>query len=269
MGQKANKITLNFLKKQFNIQENNCTNLVHILGFLKSFNLYLNTKSKHIFNTTYSACENLAVFNFNIFFLTKKCIFYKKLSTVDTKDVKFNLVNKNFILLFNKYFNYYKKNIYRFKFTVLNKSLSKNLILYFKQVLVKYKNTIFNRRFNLFIDFIKITVLFYTSKIQAISYLEYLSNIFKFLTKKAHATFFKFLRVLFLKLLSVNNECLMPIKGLGFKINGKLKGKARATTFKLLVGKLPRQTITANIDFAVLHTYTRLGAFGLRLYVYK
>jgi hypothetical protein len=269
MGQKANKITLQFLKKQFNIKENNCINLVHILGFLKAFNLYLNTKNINIFNTTYSSCANLAVFNFNIFFLTKKCSVYKKLSTFSTKDIKLKIINKKFIILFNKYFNYYKKNVYRFKFTVLNKNLPSKLILYVKSILFKYKNTIFNRRYTLYIDFIKITVLFYTLKIQASSYLEYLALIFKFLTKKAHSTFFKFLRVLFIKLLLTKYEGVNPIKGLAFKINGKLKGKARATTFKLLVGKMPRQTITANIDFAMCHTYTRLGAFGLHLHVYN
>lgn len=269
MGQKANKITLRFLKKQFNIQEANPSSLIHILGFLKAFNAYLQLKNVVILNTIYKECSNIATFSFNFFFSTKKCVAYRRLKMCLKYDVALKIFNKNLILLFNKYFGFYKKNLYHFKFLVLNSHVAKPLVSYFHKFLKIYKKNLFSRRFTLFIDFIKITALLCENKLSAASYIKYISLIFKFLAKKGHSLFFKFLRTVFRKIISCSFVVNKKIKGISFKINGKLKGKSRASSFNLNVGTMPSQSITVDIDFALCHTYTRLGAFGLRILIYK
>ena len=50
-------------------------------------------------------------------------------------------------------------------------------------------------------------------------------------------------------------------------INGKLKGKLRASSLKILVGKIGTQTISSEIDFSKVHVYTIYGCFGIKIWV--
>jgi len=73
----------------------------------------------------------------------------------------------------------------------------------------------------------------------------------------------------------VNKEILpkspkgLRIKGLKFLIQGKLKGKPRSKSFLYTVGRIPVQTVTANIDFAKSHVFTIYGVFGMKLWIFK
>ena len=59
------------------------------------------------------------------------------------------------------------------------------------------------------------------------------------------------------------------LKGIKFKINGKLKGKMRASNNLITYGKIPNQSIGINIEYSLIHTFTRYGAFGMQAWVYK
>jgi small subunit ribosomal protein S3 len=70
-----------------------------------------------------------------------------------------------------------------------------------------------------------------------------------------------------LKLLNIKNT--LNILGMKFSINGKLKGKPRSSTNFIKEGNLPLQSFNKEIDFAKIHSYTLMGAFGLKLWVLK
>ena len=57
--------------------------------------------------------------------------------------------------------------------------------------------------------------------------------------------------------------------GIKFTINGKLQGKARATGSFLQEGSIPIQTLSANIEYFQVTTFTLLGTFGLKMWVYR
>ena len=59
----------------------------------------------------------------------------------------------------------------------------------------------------------------------------------------------------------------MSIAGLKFLVAGKLKGKLRAKSFKLEIGKIGIQTITSDIDFSKVHINTLYGCFGLKTWI--
>jgi ribosomal protein S3 len=67
------------------------------------------------------------------------------------------------------------------------------------------------------------------------------------------------------KKLAINSS----IKGMKLLINGKLKGKSRASSVIVNHGGVANQTIITDIDFAITHIYTRLGAFGMRIWIQR
>ncbi len=266
MGQKANIITLRLFKTNLNIVDETPKNLIHILEFLKIFNFYLQKKNVYILKTSLKSFANICTFKFELFFLTKKCNFYKK-KIIKKSSSAYCIKSKKFLMLFSNFFKSYKKNLYQFKFINLNIQINKELLVYCYNFLKKFKIVIFSRRYNLFIDFIKATTLLCQNKLSSSAYLMFLSLIFKFLAKKVHTKFFSFIREVCNLIIKKVSKIL--IKGISFKINGKLKGKPRAGSFLIVIGQMPNQTINANIDFAFCHTYTRLGVFGMHLCIYK
>ena len=87
-----------------------------------------------------------------------------------------------------------------------------------------------------------------------------------------HTQFFTFLKIV-LKTLVIDvikmDSTLVKFLGIKFLISGKFQGKARATKCLIVEGSVPTQTLSKNICFAKTHTYTLLGAFGLKMWVLK
>jgi len=127
---------------------------------------------------------------------------------------------------------------------------------------------LFVRRFKLFIDFLKIVSLFEQKKVKTEVLLFLLGQIFKILPKRKHNIFLIFLKVLFTSLIN-NVSTKNSILGLKFIVNGRLKGKPRSTSAIILVGLVPVQSLSKDIDFAKLHVNTILGVFGFQLWVYR
>jgi len=129
----------------------------------------------------------------------------------------------------------------------------------------KFLGILFARRLTFFIDFVKITSLFFQSKIFSGLYLSLLGQIFQILPKRKHTKFFSFIKFLFTILANQNASIL----GLKLLISGKIQGKTRANSLFIHSGSIPNQTISKNIEFSKIHIYTRYGAFGFKFWVNK
>lgn len=148
------------------------------------------------------------------------------------------------------------------KITLLNKQVNIKIVRIINSKLKFFKKMLFSRRFDLYYDFLKLTSLLITKKLKIGVYNVILGKIFKFLTKKSHNKFFNFLK----KIAHLVTRS-STIGGIKFGINGKLKGKLRAKSFKLEVGKIGVQTITSDIDFSKVHINTLYGCFGLKTWI--
>jgi len=148
--------------------------------------------------------------------------------------------------------------------SLLNIHLNKKLLVKFYFVFKKFQNLLFARRFHLFMDFLKIASLFITKKIRSNTFLIILGTIFKILPKKLHAKFFAFLKTLLRFLIQHKGT---KIEGVKFTIAGKLRGKLRSSSLRMLIGKLWNQSIISEIDFAKVHVHTLYGCFGLKIWI--
>ena len=142
----------------------------------------------------------------------------------------------------------------------LNKGIKIRFVALFLKTFKRFKKFIFTRRVDLFADFVNLSSLFAQAVLKVSAYLFLLKQIFSNILKKQHTQFFLFLNLVLKKLIQFK-----LIKGLKFIIAGKLKGKPRTNTLKILAGKISCQTILNKIDFSKIHAYTRYGVFGLKL----
>lgn len=148
------------------------------------------------------------------------------------------------------------------KIILLNKQVNLRIVRIMHSNLRFFKKMLFSRRFDLYYDFLKLTSLLITKKVRIDVYNNILGKIFRFLMKKSHNKFFSFLK----KLSHILTRS-STIEGIKFGINGKLKGKLRAKSFRLEVGKIGIQTITSDIDFSKVHINTLYGCFGLKTWI--
>jgi len=59
------------------------------------------------------------------------------------------------------------------------------------------------------------------------------------------------------------------VEGVKIMISGRLDGSEMARTEWLSKGKIPLQTIRANIDYAQVNSYCRYGVIGIKIWIYK
>jgi small subunit ribosomal protein S3 len=98
-------------------------------------------------------------------------------------------------------------------------------------------------------------------------YLNTLSFIFKYLRKRAHVRYYSLLKKTFQIVIKSPRT---KIKGVRFLIKGRLKGKTRASTHTIQIGRVPRQSFSANVEYAESTAFTsNCGTFGFRMWVYK
>lgn len=297
MSKKANLISLRKkVVNNFKIFENNSKLLIKKIQFLKVFIFFLQKKGIWVFKSHIYINKSICKIYLNIFISTKKIFFYKK-STVlllgnnkyakylnNKKSIKQHSLylknKKDSILKFNKlslivsYF--YKKLSFFLNIESLNKKLKKKYLMYFYFRTIKYKTLLFQRRFYLYFDTIKIMALFYQKLIHTSYFLFTLSTILKYLSKKLHTKFLLFVEILIYSLVynafrkdRRAKDAVGVLKGIKFKLNGKIKGKMRATSHLIKYGNIPNQSIDLNIEYSMIHTYTRYGVFGMQAWVYK
>jgi small subunit ribosomal protein S3 len=58
-------------------------------------------------------------------------------------------------------------------------------------------------------------------------------------------------------------------KGVKIVVAGRVDGAEIARTVKYTAGKIPTQTLRANIDYAQLPALTKSGFVGVKVWIYK
>lgn len=186
----------------------------------------------------------------------------KRTPTVSTSTVSQNFYLGSFL---QRCFKLYQKQGLSFVLVNLNKGLRPRRLKRIYRSFREFLPSLFTRRFNLFLDFIKVTALLGQNKCSASAFLVVLGRIFYILPKVKHGRFLFFIKFLFNFLL---NQKKSKIFGLRLDINGRLKGKTRASTSSVVVGSIPTQRFSAKTGCGRLHVYTLYGAFGLTFWVY-
>lgn len=64
-------------------------------------------------------------------------------------------------------------------------------------------------------------------------------------------------------------EAVKEIQGAKIKVSGRLNGAEIARSEWLLIGKLPLQTLRANIDYAQIEAHCTYGVIGIKVWMYK
>lgn len=275
MGQKSNKITLQKSYASFNLLTVDLRNFVKFFNFIKFFDFLLLKKNVILTRKIVNFSASILYLNFHLFYKSVKSSFYKRKNQIQL------LKSNNIIFLKNlKLKNLFIKSFKNLKYSSIilncknvNILINKKLITFFYQKLKKFINSIFVRRFNLFVDFVKINSLYVQGIVSINTYIYFLGLIFKSLSKKTHSRFLIFLKNLFKILISdlksLNLLDVLSISGMKCSIKGKLKGKTRSSINHISEGNLPLQSFNKEIDFAKNHTYTLIGAFGIKLWILK
>ena len=278
MGQKSNILTVRNSKTNFNLKKNNSKIFLYGLKFFELINTLLLRKDILLVNKTLNFVNNKSFYTLELFYRTKKLALYKNKkkknfkTTNQTKTTFFK--NTAFLNLFLNVFKNLGNNLFVFSFNVVNNFIDKNVVLQLFRTFRSFFYLLFNRRFNLFVDFLKLTFLLYIDKIQVSTYLFLLSQIFRVLPKKAHNRFLVFLELVFKfliekKLSSKRSIYFSTISGIKFIINGKIRGRMRASSKCISVGTIPIQSLQKNIEFYKTHVYTLYGAFGFQIWLYR
>ena len=125
----------------------------------------------------------------------------------------------------------------------------------------------------MFFDFLKVTSLCYSQKLNLNSFCVMLSEIFFFLRKKDHSKYLSFLKEVFGLLifeLKKHFPYFNDFKGVKIVINGRLKGKPKASSSLIQLGKIPTLDLSKNIEFVKTRVYTqRYGVFGFKMWIFK
>ena len=275
MGQKSNLLTLKKSYINFNLNSNNSKSFVYFYKLLLLLSRVFENKGVlTICNSIHFECNKILL-HFTLYYRSFKVLFFKSKRTLKKiKDIKSYNFNNIISKLMNKHNAIYSSNLLIYKLHVINSLLDKKLCLFIYNKFKRFIKTIFLRRFNLFIDFIKITSFYCTNTITLNQLGVILSQIFRYIPKRGHNKFIFFIKYLFKVLtldLRINNEFnyIKPIKGFKFLISGRLSGKPRASSNLIQTGSVPIQGIDKNIDFFKIHSYTLLGAFGIKIWVFR
>ena len=274
MSKKANLTTLRPKQNYLKVVQNEHYLYFRHLNFLKIFIFFLQKKGIWAVLSLLSLNKSTCKFYLHIFFSTKKTRFYK--SKLRKNSLKKNLKTLTPNKLTNiLYFLFNKPSIY-FNLLTLNSKINKPFLKNLYYETRKYKNKLFQRRFNLFFDTLKVITLFSQNLIHTSYFLFVLSTIFRYLSKKLHRTFVTFLSQIIHSIVYNpfkkdyrSKNSFGNLKGIKFRINGKLKGKMRASTYLITYGKIPNQSIGINIEYSMVHTFTRYGVFGMQAWINK
>jgi hypothetical protein len=252
LGQGSNSLTLRKNKEELNGQFLHLKEYLETVEYTKVLKRSLIKKGITITFSNFNIKYKTTSFYLNLFYGTKTLLNYKKrLKKKYIKKQKNNIFKNSLI----------KNKLILLNFKLMNKNINKKISINLNENFKRFKNKLFSRRFNLFFDFIKMSSLFIQKKINSETYLIIIGNIFKILPKRMHSQFFFFLKKLIPTLIS-NKES--EIKGLKLRINGKLKGKLRSSSYTISKGKIETQTLSSNIDFSKQPIFTMYGCFGFK-----
>lgn len=270
MAQKSNLTTLRKKQKNLNFSGNEKESIKFLYGlkFLKSFEQLLKRKNILLVETKLNFLSNQSYLDLTLFFKVAKLGVYKKKMFKRVKEENLGLIGT--ICFLSREFDLLRSNFIVMKLNVINRSINKKLVRFFYHRIKRFSSALFARRFNFFVDFLKASSLFAESHLSVRGYLYFLGQIFKVLQKRTHSKFLLFIRTVFEIIISDSKISRMSkklnIKGLKFVINGKLKGKTRASVVYYQLGCVPSSSIGKNISFSKLHVHTLYGVFGLKVW---
>ena len=271
MSQKSNLITVRNSYKNFNFLTQNNQNLAFVFLFKKLINRLFSLKGVLITDSTYNFVNNQLFCFFKGYIRYSKIRFYKKKKfKKQVLNIKSNMSLKN---LFGKSLNLFKTNLVVLKFFNLNLFIEKKLLKFWYLKIKHVKKTLFARRYFLFIDFLSVLTLFTQGAVKTSVFLQVLGEIFRMLPPRKHTFFLNFLKKTLQVLIqkSISNQYLNRSKIIGAKfiLSGKIQGKPRSSRSILQVGPVPIQSIDKNIEYSHINVYTIMGAFGMKMWVYK
>ena len=58
-------------------------------------------------------------------------------------------------------------------------------------------------------------------------------------------------------------------KGIKIKVGGRLGGAEMSRSVTEMNGRVPLQTLRANIDYGVVHAHTTYGRIGVKVWIYR
>lgn len=262
MGQKSNLLTLR-KSKRLNLQTSNPKEFIYGLNLLTFFNYLFYKKNVIVVDSTLNFEANKLFLNFVLFFQTTKLLNFQSIKKTESfigprlnPSCLFPLIKRQFSILNN--------NCIQISVKTINHSIQKSSLVFFFNKLKRFSTLLFARRLNLFIDFVKLSCLLDQNKINAKVFLFIIGQIFRTLSKSKHNIFLVFLKTVFQIFVDKKN-----IAGIKLLISGRIKGKPRSNTTSIVVGSLPVQSLSKNIEYSKLHVYTLNGAFGFKFWVYR
>lgn len=266
MGQKSILLTLR-KNRNSNLSSLQYKNFIYPVIFLRHLKKLFYQKKIFLVNSSFNISGNQTVLDLQLFFQTVKINKFKRnILFSKRKTSKFQKV----LNLYSEVLSFLKTNLIFLKVINFNKYIDKPVFLKLFFKFKKYHNTLFPRRFNFFIDFIKISVLFLYSRINIHFYIEILGKILKILPKRRHNLFLSFVELFFNTLITdFQKVYTATLRGVKLMLSGRIAAKPRAKFKYFQVGKIPSQSIDANIQFSKLHVYTFYGVFGLKIWTYR
>jgi len=255
------------LKKKSSSILKNITQINHNKIFIKEIYLLKNIlfnifKKLQIFliSSYIDISKNKISFNLNFYISSKKLIFLKKYKNLNQNKKQYKNLNNFFFTKLNGL----NVNLISIKIKILNKEVDKKAVQFLFTLLKKFSTSLFEKRFNLFIDFLKFSILLNSSKISIKNFLQILSQIFKNLHKKKHTKFIMFLKIVLDFL--IKNKFESNVLGIKIVLSGKLKGKAMASSIKLLKGSVSN-SCNSFLDYSKTDIFTKYGVFGIKCWI--
>ena len=191
MSQKANLITIR-KKNRIELTVQNTKMWVSLYILIENISRLFSIKGAWVLKSFCGFDTNLVSLNLFLYYQTFKLSAFKKKTIKKKISNNVYLKNKSFFIFFQQYINIFGFNFFDFNVSNLNLFVNKKKLSILYKDLKVFSFNIFSRRFNLFIDFLKVTILFFDNYINLSSYINIWSRIFKNLHKRLHGKFFFF-----------------------------------------------------------------------------
>jgi hypothetical protein len=275
MARKANLNTIRGRNKSlsfFNC-EGESSKLLHGLKMLKAFQRVMKIRNVLVTTNCLDFVGNIAYITLGLFFKASKIIKYRRKLIKKRKPKNRAKKEIKLITFMKREIRFLQSNVVSFKIVVLNRKVDEMQVTFLTLKLRSFLNALFSRRSTLFLDVIRATSLFVDGRLSTQSYLEFLGLIFKGLQKKSHSKFILFVKELF-NLIILDSEFKRfdksaKLKGVKFVLNGKLKGKPRASSLFVSIGSVPESSIIEDIVYSRLSVHTLYGVYGLKMWAHR
>lgn len=202
-----------------------------------------------------------------IFVKTNMLIRYKKLSSNHIKEISNwskNIKLRQLKMLMGQQDKNFHIINTKIKIIPINYNIDAGITKIILSKMSPFKKSLFSRRYTMFIDFVKILSLICLKRIKIKTLSLLLAQVFKNLQKKNHNKFLSFIKKMFIFLI---NQNFSEIAGIKLILKGKISGKPRASTRKILVGSVKSKSINSEIYNDYIHVYTIYGTFGLKIWL--